>query len=105
MFSYVGEVAQLLALLPNEVISSKKNLVLGKSSGTLCLLLFSYHFVENLLILNSGWRETMSSLEDKIHGFVPLPSLIIIKGLAVLFLDLVEEHLLFVTVCVTSSLH
>ena len=42
---------------------------------------------------------------DGSQNIVPLSSLIIIKDLAVLFLDLMEEHLLFLIVCITSSLH
>lgn len=57
--------------------------------------------------INSGVdsKTFMLTSMDGSQNIVPLPSLVIIKGLAVLFLDLVEEHLLFVTVCVTSSLH
>lgn len=57
--------------------------------------------------MNSGVDSkafTLTSMDGS-QNIVPLSSLIIIKDLAVLFLDLMEEHLLFLIVCITSSLH
>ena len=57
--------------------------------------------------MNSGVDSkafTLTSMDGS-QNIVPLSSLIIIKDLAVFVLDLMEEHLLFLIVCITGSLH